>query len=196
MEALDVSLEAIGVSILLAVAHAGIELIFIFLEKKANKTDFMHYTIICFNGRFGWVPFTNHFAKNDVDEEQEKYFNYDDISSSMCCLNFKLDYTFTDDTIQGLIKSLTVMPFETNPIKRQTIVVGDCLRNISFENFINLIVISNNRVNLDIMDVEMLKLSGVEDEMKKPDFLETLAKIKHPQLLPLVQKEGYKIEGD
>jgi hypothetical protein len=118
LEALDVSLEAIGISILLAVAHAGIELVFIFLEKKANKTDFMHYTIICFNGRFGWVPFTNHFARNDEGEDQENYFNYDDISSSMCCLNFKLDYTFTDDTIQGLIKSLTVMPFETNPIKR------------------------------------------------------------------------------
>jgi hypothetical protein len=44
-------------------------------------------------------------------------------------------------------------------------VVGDCLRNISFENFINLIIISNNRVNLEIMDVEMLNLNGAEEEM-------------------------------
>ena len=58
---LDVSLETIMVSILFALLHAAIEAIFINLEKKANKTTMMHYLIICFNGRFGYVPFKQYF---------------------------------------------------------------------------------------------------------------------------------------
>jgi hypothetical protein len=96
---LDVSLEAIMFSISLAVLHTGIELVFIYLEKVANKTDFMHYTIICFNGRFGFVPFTNHFSNRDASEDVVDYFNYDNISSNLCCLKFQLDYTFSNDTV-------------------------------------------------------------------------------------------------
>lgn len=206
-------------SIGLAVCHTGIELVFIYLEKVANKTDFMHYTIICFNGRFGFVPFTNHFSNRDASEDVVDYFNYDNISSNLCCLKFQLDYTFSNETVQSFIKSLTVMPFEENPNKRVTIVVGDCLRNISFENFLALLEVANQRVNLDIMNVDMLKLEGAEEavesaqknvpaiwasqgikadenEDKNLGFLRLLATYKHPQLLNLVQKRKIKIEDD
>jgi hypothetical protein len=112
-----------------------------------------------------------------------------------------------------------VKPFEDNPNKRPTIVVGDCLRNISFENFLALLEVANRRVNLDILNVDMLKLEGAEEVVKsaknnvpalwttqgiKADenenenlgFLRLLATYQHPQLLTLVQKREIKIEGD
>ena len=76
----------------LAVAHAVIEVLFIYLEKVANKTSFMHYSIICFNGRFDWVPFTNHFSQQNKQEEDEKFFDYDNISSKFLCMKFQLNY--------------------------------------------------------------------------------------------------------
>ena len=101
------------------------------------------------------------------------------------------------------------MPFEANPNKRATIVVGDCLRNISFKNFLALLEVANPRVNLDIKNVDMLELEGARDAIKsaikevpamwadqniKADenedenlgFLRLLATYKHPQLLDLV----------
>jgi len=116
--ALDISIDAIMLSLLLAVAHTMIELVFIFLEKIANKTSFMHYAIICFNGRFDWVPFTNHFSQKNKDQGGERFFNYDDISSKLCCINFQLNYLFTDDTILSLTRYLTLLPLENNPTKR------------------------------------------------------------------------------
>jgi hypothetical protein len=115
---LDVSMEAIALSVGLAVLHALIELIFIYLEKVANKTSFMHYSIICFNGRFDWVPFTNHFSQRGEDEDKERIFNYDDISSGCFCLNFQLNYQFTDGTLQSLTKYLTLLPLEDDLSKR------------------------------------------------------------------------------
>ena len=87
MKELDISLQAIVVSLMFAVLHACIEFMFINLEKKANKTTMMHYLIICFNGRFGYVPFTQYFGSNqDIDEIG--LLDYDNITSSMCCIHF------------------------------------------------------------------------------------------------------------
>ena len=64
-EALGVELNAILVSILSAAAHGVIEIILLLSERKAAKTDILHYLMICYNGRFGWVPYTNLFGSND-----------------------------------------------------------------------------------------------------------------------------------
>ena len=86
------------ISIVFALLHASIEFMFINLEKKANKTSMMHYLIICFNGRFGYVPFIQFFAASSGNLEVAE-LNYEEISSSMCCITFNMDYEFTEDTI-------------------------------------------------------------------------------------------------
>jgi len=59
---LGIDLKGIGLSILFAALHTIIEGIFLRLEAIACKTSMTHYAIICFNGRFGWIPFTNKFT--------------------------------------------------------------------------------------------------------------------------------------
>ena len=72
----DVSPEAIMISITFALLHGSIETMFINLERKANKTTMMHYLIICFNGRFGYVPFKQHYALDKLPDASE-VFDYD-----------------------------------------------------------------------------------------------------------------------
>ena len=50
---------AISISIMLAFAHAILEFLFLYMEAQASKTSFLNYCIICFNGRFGWVPYND-----------------------------------------------------------------------------------------------------------------------------------------
>ena len=59
----DVSVSSLMVSIVLSLAHTILEGLFIWMESRATKTSFMNYTIICFNGRFGWVPYNTYLAK-------------------------------------------------------------------------------------------------------------------------------------
>ena len=95
-----------------------IEGLFIYMEKKANKTDLMHYAIICFNGRFGWVPLSNNLKTASQEGKSSDYLNYDNINSSVCCMNFRLDFKFTDDSLENLTRLLTQIAPEENPVKR------------------------------------------------------------------------------
>lgn len=88
-------------SLLSAIAHGVLELIFLNLESIACKTDFTHYFSICFTGRLGWVPFTNKYdsvtSGNQI--ELNDVLNYDEITSSLCGASLSVKYEFTDKTI-------------------------------------------------------------------------------------------------
>ena len=56
---LGITTRDVWISLSTAVLHGLLEFAFIFLESESTKTSIMHYSIICFNGRFGWIPFTN-----------------------------------------------------------------------------------------------------------------------------------------
>jgi hypothetical protein len=58
IEQFGVEIEAIIISLSFALLHTIFELIFLNMEAVAAKTTITHYAIICFNGRFGWVPFS------------------------------------------------------------------------------------------------------------------------------------------
>lgn len=74
-------------SLLAAILHAMIEMIFINLEAEACKTTLMHYFIVCFNARFGWVPFSDQFSTSSGYQLPEKYsqedLDYEDMNSSL-----------------------------------------------------------------------------------------------------------------
>jgi hypothetical protein len=65
-----------------------VEILFIYQEKYANKTTVMHYTLICFNGKFGFVPFTEILVKEIKQDSEESTLNYDDIGSKVLCLKY------------------------------------------------------------------------------------------------------------
>jgi hypothetical protein len=53
---------AVLFSLACAVLHAFFEAIFVNLEAVSCKTTVVHYMIVCFNARFGWIPFVNFFS--------------------------------------------------------------------------------------------------------------------------------------
>ena len=61
---LGVSVSAIAISVALSTTHAIIEAFFLYMEAQASRTSFLNYCIICFNGRFGWVPFNDHLMRS------------------------------------------------------------------------------------------------------------------------------------
>jgi len=60
MDEFGVSVTAILISIILATIHALLECVFLYMEAQASKTSFTNYCIVCFNGRFGWVPYNDY----------------------------------------------------------------------------------------------------------------------------------------
>jgi len=58
---LGIDITGIGISLMFALLHTIIEGVYLKLEAIACKTSMTHYTLVCFNGRFGWIPFTNKF---------------------------------------------------------------------------------------------------------------------------------------
>jgi hypothetical protein len=61
---LGVSVSAMAISVALSTTHAIIEAFFLYMEAQASRTSFLNYCIICFNGRFGWVPFNDHLMRS------------------------------------------------------------------------------------------------------------------------------------
>jgi hypothetical protein len=65
-------MEAILISLSCAVIHAIFEVIFLHLEAVSCKTTKIHYTIVCFNARFGWIPFIHYFSSvSGFDDESD-----------------------------------------------------------------------------------------------------------------------------
>ena len=71
---LDLSLSSIAMSITAAIFHGMIEVIKIYTEKEMSNTDYLHYLITCFNGRFGWIPFIDHLH-DGIDQNKDRHSN-------------------------------------------------------------------------------------------------------------------------
>ena len=54
---------------------------FIKIEADASKNSFINYCIVCFNGRFGWLPYIEHLneLKNESGVELIE-LDFDDIA--------------------------------------------------------------------------------------------------------------------
>ena len=90
------------ISLACAVVHAVFEVLFLHLEAKSCKTTKIHYTIVCFNARFGWIPFIHYFSSvsgHDEEDEGEEGagkgeskmemdLNYEGMKSSLCGIVF------------------------------------------------------------------------------------------------------------
>lgn len=56
-----VGIGGILISLLFSVLHLWVEVLFIKIESVAFDTSMAYYSIVCFNGRFGWVPHAEKF---------------------------------------------------------------------------------------------------------------------------------------
>ena len=94
------NLDVIIGSVVVAFIHGFIETYFIIMESKANKTTFMNYLIICFNGRFGFFPFSDYIGnqnkkdkkKDEKVESKDEVLDYDNIKSKAFGVEFPLEY--------------------------------------------------------------------------------------------------------
>jgi hypothetical protein len=70
-EGFGVSKTSILTSLALAIGHMVLEGIQLYFEASACETSFVNYCVICFNGRFGWVPFLD--KMNEKAQRQKKF---------------------------------------------------------------------------------------------------------------------------
>lgn len=73
--------------------------------------------------------------------------------------------------MEGLQKSLSSLPMEADANKRFSLKLGPSAEQVSIQNLVNLLLISYQRINIDIEDVNI-------DNMVKQNqpFLESLRK--------------------
>jgi hypothetical protein len=66
-----------------------------------------------------------------------------------------MDFEFSNDTLMGLTRSLCNMPTETDKSKRVQIKIGKSANKVTINNLINLLLVSYNRANIDIEDIDV-----------------------------------------
>lgn len=157
---LGVDLEAIIASLCFAILHAFFEMIFIYLEAVSCKTTVIHYFIVCFNARFGWIPFVNFFSSlagfdEDANNSQEN-LNYESMKSQLCGIRFQMHFKFSNSSCATLITSLSNLKDERDPMKRMDLKIGESINEVDFSMLLDLMVIGKGRINLDISEVDVL----------------------------------------
>ena len=62
--------------------------------------------------------------------------DYDDISSQMCCFNFKMVFEFTEDKVRRLQTSLTNMPIKMSYEDKIRVKAGTSLNMINIKQLL------------------------------------------------------------
>jgi hypothetical protein len=69
-EYIDLNWNVIIVSLGFAGAHAVMEIIFLLFEANALEQTLMHYCIVCYNARAGWLPFNHQYSPLALQEDE------------------------------------------------------------------------------------------------------------------------------
>ena len=85
----------------------------------------MHYAIICYNGRLGWIPFIEKFESAETIQSflrtakpNQLILDYDDLACKVFNkYTFTMEYEFTNESSLKLIKALRNLPKELNKEK-------------------------------------------------------------------------------
>ena len=133
--------------------------------------------MICFNGRFGWVPFTDLLSSGGAA------LNYDSIERSFLWTKNSLDFAFTNDTIETLTKLICNLPKKRDQ-ERITIKIGRALDYISIDKLINLLTLSSGKANLDLEAINYEHIIS-----NSPNVREFEDQIRHPEKDIEQQKE-------
>ena len=106
---MGVSLNAIFMSIALAGVHGFLEAIYLKIEAQAAKTTFLNYCIVCFNGRFNWVPYNDYLIsmtteKDNTDEDvnsanSKVQLDFQNVTTRAACFDISVEFNFTNNTL-------------------------------------------------------------------------------------------------
>lgn len=152
IEELGVSPKAILFSIIIAIVHTVLEFAYLAIEAQASKTSFMNYCMVCFNGRFNWVPYIDYLESDEVQANSKMtQLNFEDISTRILGFETSVEFHFTNITLHSLVKTLATM--RENSLVRLTF--GSTLNQVSYENIKNLLKLSHGRVFIDLEGVDL-----------------------------------------
>ena len=80
------------------------------------------------------------------------------MKSQLCGIKFQMHFRFSNSSCATLINALSNLREEKDPKKRMQLKIGESLNDVDFLLILDLMVISNRRINLDISDVDILTL--------------------------------------
>ena len=85
---------------------------------------------------------------------------------------FVMNFEFSNDTLNGLTRSLCNLPIENDKSKRVEIKIGKSANNVTINNLVNLLFVSYKRVNIDIEEVNVEKMIEEDPSFKKLILIE------------------------
>lgn len=140
-------------------AHTILECIQLYFEAQACKTSLISYCVVCFNGRFGWVPFTDsmhHIAslaenedEDNVFDESLLYLDYDNIRYSTCCVSVDVPFQFSDAGLTTLLYKVASLP-QLSKGREFHLRLGTSLEQLTIEEIYKLVLICGPKTDLQI----------------------------------------------
>lgn len=155
---IGVNMEAIEVSVAMAVLHVFLEVVNLHIEARTWKTHFRDYMVACHNAKQGWIAqrtdfIASNLGQNDhrIDHKREA-IQFDNKEDYFCNQGFSVNFNFTDLSIESLINIISNLPKIDNPDRRNTVQLGPCIQELSVEKFLQLLTLSYQKVNLVFTD--------------------------------------------
>lgn len=130
---INVSVEAIEVSIAMAIIHVFLEFLNLYIESQTWRTSFRDYMIACHNAKQGWIAQRTKFIATDEHNQfkERPPIKFDDNQETFCSLGYSVSFNFTDLSIESLINIISNLPKIDNPRRRNTVKLGKCISQLS-----------------------------------------------------------------
>jgi hypothetical protein len=90
---------------------------------------------------------------------------YDRLSSKVCCLDYRQDYYFTNETLVNFKKAVALLPRDKAMDERPYVMMGKSIErsDIEFVNFINIFDQASKKLNIDMSGVNLKKVLKDKD---------------------------------
>ena len=104
--------------------------------------------------------------------------NYEKIESELFGQLFDVDFAFSKSTAQALINCISKLPLEENARKRKNVIIGKSMDDVEMDKLIDLVEMSDKRVNINVERVDVDKLlrrsdsKHIRQNIENPKFLE------------------------
>jgi hypothetical protein len=109
-------------------------------------------------------------------------FDFENIRSFLGCLEFQVDFTFTNDNIHSITSDIMNLPSKDVATFNTHIKVGDSFKLIDFKQFMYFLKNVSRRVDLDIYEVDLPNMRGFPLVVKE-HHLKNSIKVNNPELL-------------
>ena len=98
-------------------------------------------------------------AKQDTASTLPKVeLDFKNIETKVFCFDLQVEFTFSDDTLQSLTKTLAGFPTIIRQKQMPTIKFGHTVNNVSLYNLANLLRVCKNKVNIDLKGTDLKRI--------------------------------------